>query len=97
MQHFTCDSCHRVLGEERFVAKVEVYPAFDPDRITEDHLDQDHLVDLFEMLEAEQGGVEIDDYERKEFRYDLCYSCHRELLKDPLGSLLARQPKFSEN
>ena len=43
MLHFTCDLCGLQLGDRRFVAKLEVYPAFDPEELDEDDLDVDHL------------------------------------------------------
>ena len=46
MVHFTCDLCGKDLtatGEHRFVVKIEAYAGFDPNEITEDDLEQDHM------------------------------------------------------
>ena len=50
MLHHTCDLCGQIIEEKRFVTRVEVYPAFDPDEITEEDLDRDNLSEISEML-----------------------------------------------
>ena len=87
MLHFTCDLCGTELGEERFVIKIEVYPGFDPEEVSEEHLDADHLQEISETLHEMEvtGKPEWNDRGAKEFRYDLCPRCHKQYLKDPLG------------
>ena len=39
MLHFTCDLCGQQLGDRRYVVRLEIFPAFDPEEIDEDDLD----------------------------------------------------------
>ena len=50
MLHHTCDLCGQKIEDKRFVARLEVYPAFDPDEIKEEDLDRDNLSEISEML-----------------------------------------------
>ena len=46
MVHFTCDLCGKDLthaGDPRYVVKIAAYAGFDPNQITEDDLDDDHM------------------------------------------------------
>jgi hypothetical protein len=99
MLHFTCDLCGQPLREERFVARVEVYPAYDPDDIDEEDLDADHLQQVAETLaDAHEGShPSLDDCEPKNFRFDLCPACHRRYVEDPLGRDTLRRANYSKN
>lgn len=99
MLHFSCDLCGCQLKEQRFVAKMNVYPTFDPEDIDEDILDADHLQQISETLKQMEvtGKSELDDCEPKMFRFDLCPHCHQKFLKDPLGRDAFRRVNFSEN
>lgn len=98
MLHFSCDLCSCPLDEQRYVVRMEVYPAFDPDQIEPADLDQDHLQAVADHLD-QGGGLDDDTLENgaKVFRFDLCPQCHRKLLKDPLGREAVRRLKFSKN
>lgn len=99
MLHFTCDLCGQQLGDRRFVVKLEVYPAFDPEEFDEDDLDADHLQELSEIIQEMEatGKNEIEDCSSKGFRFDLCPQCHRKFTKDPLGREAHRRLNFSKN
>ncbi len=99
MLHFSCDVCGRHLGEERYVVKVETYPAFDPEEIDEADLDADHLEEISATIEAMEaaGQFELEECGSKTFRYDLCPACHRRYVKDPLGRESLRRVDFSKN
>ncbi len=99
MLHFTCDSCGQQLGDRRFVVKLEVYPAFDPEDFDENDLDADHLHELSEVIQEMEatGNTELEDCSSKAFRFDLCPSCHRKFVKDPLGREALRRLNFSKN
>lgn len=99
MLHFTCDLCGRELGDERFVVKVEVFPAWDLDQVQEEDLDADNLDQVSQLvheLEA-SGAVQGDDHGTKEFRFDLCPRCRRKYAKDPLCREALRRLDFSKN
>lgn len=100
MLHFSCDLCGRRLDEKRrYVAKVEVYPAFDPDEIDEDDLDADNLQELASAIEAIEAGEPspLEDPGQKDFRFDLCPDCHQRYLNDPLGRDALQRLNFSKN
>lgn len=100
MRHFTCDVCARPVGSsERFIATVEVRPAFDPDELTEADLDTDHLQQMAELIEQiEETGVEPEDEtEPRTFSFDLCQSCRTRFVRDPLGRELPQRLNFSQN
>lgn len=99
MLHFTCDLCGLQLGDRRFVAKVEVYPAFDPEEFDEEDLDADHLQQISESIEEMEttGQSPLEDCGSKDFRFDLCPHCHQKFVSDPLGRDALRRLNFSEN
>lgn len=98
MLHFSCDLCGQPLEDRRYVVRMEIFPAFDADDITEADLDADHLQEVAEEIhEMEINGVELDDDHAKSFRFDLCPRCHARYAKDPLGREALRRLNFSEN
>jgi hypothetical protein len=99
MLHFTCDLCGRTIDQERYIAQVEVAPAFDPDEVSESDLDADHLevvADSLAELES-TGDFVLEDFGPKKFRFDLCPSCWKRYQKDPLGRESLRRLNFSQN
>ena len=89
MIHFTCDMCGKPLltdEDVRYVVKIEVYAAYDPMEVTEDELDEDHLGEMSELIEhmEDMDPEELEDQVYRNFRYDLCPTCHRRYLRDPL-------------
>ena len=99
MLHFSCDLCGQHLEDRRFVVKMQVFPAFDPEEIAEEDLEADHLQAIAEQLKEIEltGDYELDDCNSKGFRFDLCPECHQRFLKDPLGRDALRRLNFSEN
>ena len=99
MLHFSCDLCGQPLGDRRFVVKLEVYPAFDPEEFDEQDLDADHLQEVSELIQEMEvtGKSALEDCSSKGFRFDLCSHCRRKFLKDPLGRDAIRRLNFSEN
>ncbi len=99
MLHFSCDLCGKPLDDRRFVVKLDVFPAYDPDELGEDDLDADHLQEIAALLSESDDSClpELEDCEAKSYRYDLCPNCHRQYLKDPLGRDRSRRLNFSEN
>jgi len=103
MVHFTCDLCGKDLtdaGEPRYVVKIAAYAGFDPNEITEDDLDDDHMEVISQILQREEAddspsGLDAPSY--KGFRFDLCPDCHRRFLKDPLSRGMQKALNFSEN
>jgi hypothetical protein len=100
MMQFTCDLCGQVIQRERFEAKLEVTAAFDPDELTSEDLDGDHLQALAESLDEleDTSQFEVEQTGPKKFRFDLCLHCVHKYLKDPLGrDSFRRFKQFSQN
>ncbi len=101
MVHFTCDLCGKDLttaNDPRYVVKIAAYPGSDPNQITEEDLDEDHMEDLSQILRRDENlsQDELEAQGFKAFRFDLCPCCHRKFLKDPLGKDLIRSLDFSD-
>lgn len=104
MLHFSCDYCGKTLAVDspkRFVVKVEAYAAKDPAELTDEDLDADQVDEMARLLtEQEDTGddSELDEAPTtKKLRFDLCISCYRKFLADPLGRGLVAKFDFSEN
>ncbi|MFN0053269.1 MAG: hypothetical protein ACKV0T_13890 [Planctomycetales bacterium] len=98
MLHFSCDLCGQPLDDRRYVVRMEIFPAFDAEDLSEADLDADHLQAIAEEIqEMELTGAELDEQGTKTFRYDLCPRCHSRYAKDPLGRDALRRLNFSEN
>jgi hypothetical protein len=102
MLHVTCDLCGRSLcpGEDqRYVVKMESFPAQDPGKITEADLDDDYMEALGAQLEESVDQDPTDGLEpsSRHFRYDLCPDCYKRFVRDPLGKENAQRFDFSEN
>ena len=99
MMNFSCDLCGRHLGDRRFVVKLEVYPAFDPEELDQEDLEVDNLQEVADMIQEMEntGQSKLDDCSSKGFRFDLCSKCHQTFINDPLGRETLRRLNFSEN
>jgi hypothetical protein len=102
MLHYSCDLCGKeLLVEEdlRYVAKIEVYAAYDPLEITEEDLEEDHMEEISELIKQmdDMDEQELEDQVYKSFRFDLCPECHKKFLKDPLSRDASRSIDFSKN
>jgi hypothetical protein len=99
MIHYTCDLCGRAIREERYVAKIEVAAAFDPEELTESDLDVDHLEQIAETIaETENtGDFDLEETGPKAFQFDLCTSCCRRFMQSPLGPVRASRVNYSKN
>lgn len=99
MIHYTCDLCGKQLGKERFEAKIEVAPAYDPDEICEDDLNNDHLQQIAdEIAEMEStGDFELPETGSKVMQLDFCSSCAARFIKSPLNASPPSRVGFSSN
>jgi hypothetical protein len=101
MLHITCDLCGKELGTgvDRFVVKIEVFAAHDPNEITEADLEEDHMEAVSQMLQemddtADPVGIEPAS---NQFRYDMCPECRKRFVRDPLTKENSQKFDFSEN
>jgi len=101
MIHYSCDCCKRVLDPDdlRYVVKMEVYAAFDPNALDEAEVDRDHLQEIQDILQhaedADDDQVGSDVYQQ--LRFDLCTDCRKKFIKNPLPRELSKQFDFSNN
>ncbi len=102
MVHFTCDLCGKDLnasGDPRYVVKIEVFAGFDPNQITEEDLEDDHMEQISEILQRDEeigASAELKP-DRQGFRYDLCTCCRAKFVKDPLTREGLKLFDFSAN
>lgn len=99
MMHFTCDRCGCSIHEERFIARIEVVAAFDPEEITEEDLNEDHLEQIADAIAAMEstGDFDLDPDGPRKMQFDLCPNCCRRFLKSPLGTAPTVRLNFSQN
>lgn len=102
MMHYSCDVCGKDLlpgDDDRYVVKIEAFPAQDPAQLTDADLDDDHMQAISELLndlEDSEGELTLPE-PSKHFRYDLCPECHQRFIRDPLGKEQQHKLFFSKN
>ena len=99
MRHFTCDLCGDPIHDDRYVVKMEIFAAFDPDELNESDFESDTLADVSQQIAAiESGQVEAPSAVGAErMRFDLCEGCRTRFADDPLGRDALGRVNFSEN
>jgi len=89
-----CDRCGRPLeqGQLRYIARIEVLAAADPLEITLDDLLRDSRREMDALLEQCEHLTEEelmrDVYVK--FEFDLCNSCQKSYVTDPLSVAISR-------
>jgi hypothetical protein len=88
MDHLSCDRCGRGLlldAPVRYEVRIEVKSAYDPLELTDEDLAKakDELKSLVEKLK-DYPKEKAEDEVYREFRFDLCATCQRGFLADPL-------------
>jgi hypothetical protein len=89
MDRLTCDRCGSGLlldAPVRYEVRLEVKSAYDPLELSEEDLidaqaELHKLVEKLKDYSAEQAQDEI----YRAFRFDLCATCQKVFLKNPLG------------
>lgn len=102
MLHYSCDLCKRPLDPEddlRYVVKIEVYAALDPNDTEAMDSDRDNLHELHEILERmdDTSHADVSEEVYQQQRYDLCPECRKKFLKNPLGRKTTGKFDFSKN
>lgn len=90
MDRLTCDRCGGGLLLDlpvRYEVSIEVKSAYDPLELTsEDLVDAEaEMKRLIEKLRQVSPDAAQDEVYRK-FRFDLCATCQKAYLKNPLGA-----------
>ena len=83
-----CDRCGQLIEPNalRFVAKIQVYAAYDPINVSFDELTRDHSEEIREIIRRCDGLTE-DELMRDvyvDFEFDLCHACQRIYIANPL-------------
>ena len=89
MDRLTCDRCGGGLlldAPVRYEVRLEVKSAYDPLELSEEDLidaqaELHRLVEKLKDYSAEQAQDEV----YRAFRFDLCATCQKSFLKNPLG------------
>ena len=100
MMQLTCDRCGKTLlldEDVRYVAKIQVYAAYDPLELSAEDLKKDHRAELRALVEKLKAmePEKAQDSVYRELTFHLCPACQREYLKDPLGT--GAQPQAEKN
>lgn len=89
MDHLSCDRCGGGLlldAPVRYEVRIEVTSAYDPLELTREDLAKarDELKALVEAL-RDYSAEKAQDEVHREFRFDLCATCQKAFLANPLG------------
>ncbi len=101
MHGLYCDSCGEPLlveGNVRYVAKIEVYAAYDPLEITEQDFEEateENMAHLIDQM-RESSEKELQDQVYQSFHFDLCPRCRSLYVRDPLAPARAVEGKDPE-
>ncbi len=92
MAGFVCDRCGRPLlvdEDVRYVVKMEVFAAYDPMELTTEDLKRDRRAEIAELIEKmkRMDPQKLEDSVYKSMVFDVCLTCQRTLLSDPLGGV----------
>jgi hypothetical protein len=73
-------------GELRYIAKIQVFAAYDPLEITFEDLTWDHTQEIERLIEACQdlSEEELMRDVHVEFQYDLCRPCQKVYVAKPM-------------
>jgi hypothetical protein len=92
MDGITCDRCGKgLLIEEdvRYEVTIEVKAAYDPMELTAEDLAQDRSSQMSSLIEklSDLSASEAEDQVYRRMAFDLCLSCQKIYLKNPLPQL----------
>jgi hypothetical protein len=83
-----CDRCGQLIeeGALRYIAKIQVYAAYDPLNIDFEDMTRDHTAEISEILKRCEDLTEEELMQDVyvDFQFDLCRPCQRFYIKDPL-------------
>jgi uncharacterized iron-regulated protein len=76
-----------VDSDVRYVARIEVFAAYDPMELTAADLERDHLKEIRKLAQelSQAEPQELEDQVYKSFLFDLCPACQKKYLKNPLA------------
>ena len=87
--HHVCDLCRKEIADaEHFIVKIEVMGSAESPEVSEEELAKDHREEIRQLLDrmGAMDARELEDEVYRKFRFDLCGTCHKAYLRDPLQS-----------
>ena len=89
MGRFHCDRCGKGLlvdEDVRYEVRIEVKAGFDPPELTRQDLETDYRERIRDLLGAMEGmdPRELEEQVYLVRRYDLCATCRKDWIEDPL-------------
>jgi hypothetical protein len=88
MISYHCDGCGKELSSTslRYTVKIDVRAAYDTVEVGLQELVRDHRAEMIKLIEAmkDQNPAEIEETVYKGLKLDLCPSCQRAFINDPL-------------
>lgn len=101
MIHYTCDRCHREIDTEvevRYAVQVECRAVFECGAHVEPNQEEDHLLELHEVLERMEDEPEpVRAAKTQSHHFDLCSDCYKVYSRNPLARETPLSIEFSEN
>jgi hypothetical protein len=72
----------------RYALKMNIFAAYDIMKIDVSDLERDYEEEIHRLIEKIEGmnPKELEEDVFKQFTFDLCRTCQRKLLKNPLGA-----------
>jgi hypothetical protein len=97
MDGLVCDACGATLlidADVRYVLRIEGFAAYDPLELTRQDLERDFQAEMRALMESlsRLSAEEAQDQVYRSFRFDLCPTCWRRYLADPLRGLKEARP-----
>lgn len=88
MISYRCDGCGVELAKRalRYVVKIDVRAAYDEIEVGLADLVRDHRKELLDLIERlkDKDPRQIEETVYKGFQFDLCPSCQRTFIREPL-------------
>jgi hypothetical protein len=88
MVHFTCDGCGKKMGPDdlRYEVTIDVRAARNEIVINLADLVRDHRAEMIELIKRMEHDApeDLEDQVYKKMNLDLCPTCQRAYLKDPI-------------
>ena len=88
MIHYKCDGCGKEIPKKtlRYTVTIDVRAAYDKLEIGLADLVQDHREELLSLIErlGRKSADEVEASVYKKFKMDLCPSCQKAYLQDPM-------------
>ena len=89
MAGFCCDRCGKPLlvdSDVRYVVDIRVFAAYDPMELTGEDIARDHLAEIRKLNRrlAKMDPQELEDGVYKRFEFDLCPTCQKVYIRNPM-------------